>query len=152
MKAIEFYCKRCGHPTGYTAVVCGNCGARLGALKCPHCAYAGPRTNFVNYVCPECGRHIAGAELGKLEPCSKCGHLLAPGEFICPKCGHVQWVFIAIIGAVSLLILGVAFLLVPLLPEFEQKGFLKGISVCIGSGGALVTLTFVGMALKAKRR
>ena len=53
---IAYLCSKCGKEVKKEAIVCDNCGARLGKIRCPFCNYAGGVDDFRMDTCPRCGR------------------------------------------------------------------------------------------------
>lgn len=71
-------CPSCGKPAG-NGKFCNECGAPLGAQRCPSC---GAKVALGLKFCGECG-----APMKKTGKCPSCGHENDPGMKFCGECG-----------------------------------------------------------------
>lgn len=58
MNFVQYTCGRCGRPTGRSDSRCPHCGVAFSGVHCSSCGYTGASSEFVNDVCPKCGRNV----------------------------------------------------------------------------------------------
>jgi uncharacterized membrane protein YvbJ len=65
---IAYLCGKCGREVEKEALVCPNCGAKLGKIICPFCKFRGRITDFKYDTCPKCGRKSGERGIVKKAP------------------------------------------------------------------------------------
>ena len=53
---VEYVCGKCKQTVGKNDLVCNHCGAMLGNIRCDFCNQSGSVDEFINDICPDCGK------------------------------------------------------------------------------------------------
>jgi len=68
MNQALYTCGRCGKPTGRSDSRCPHCGVAFSGVRCRNCGYNGASSEFVNDICPKCGRNVYTGRKAPQEP------------------------------------------------------------------------------------